>query len=389
MLVLINGVVDTSGGNLRAAVNIAEALAADGRDVTFSAPIVLSQPHRTVLIMDDRVDRRLFPATRPVARFGGSARQLAWLVRHVRDFDEVQTHSLFSLSTVYAVAICAIRGVPIFLWPHGSIDPFDLRKHARFKSLVGPVVTRRLLDRCAAIVFTTPHEEQIAVTYGATVPHAVVPLPVVPVSTDDDTGAWRSRFGLPADAPVVLFLGRIDYKKRLPLLVESVSLLERPDVHLAVVGDGPAPDTALLHDAARTFGVSERVHVTGWVEGADRAAAFSVADVFVLLSDAENFGLSIIEALSVGCPAVVSDRVFLAEDLQSAGVAVVVERDAVQAARAIDAILGDPVAAIEMGTRAKEFVASRYSQAAVGACLRELSAGVDESRSGSAPSCID
>ena len=374
VLVQINGVVDTAGGNLRAAVNIAEAMAGGGAAVTFSAPVVRARPHRTVDLMDSRVERRLFRASRPVARFGGSARQLSWLWKNVRSFDEVQTHSLFSLSAVYGIVVCAIRGVPVFLWPHGSIDPFDLRKHARFKRVVGPLITRRLLDRCSALLFTTTHESRIAVTYGSRTPHEVIPLPVAPLSVEGaDPIAWRRRHGVPEGVPVVLFLGRIDYKKRLPLLVEAVSLMERRDAHLVVVGDGPHSERSLVAETAARCGVTDRVHVTGWLEGTDRIEAFAVGDVFALLSDAENFGLSVIEALSAGCPAVISSQVFLAEDLERAGAAVRVERDAVAAAKAIDRLLTHPDEAAKMGTRARELVAREFAPAAVAARLRQLS----------------
>ena len=373
VLVLINGVVDTSGGNLRAAVNIAEAMAGDGAVVTFSAPVVRGRPHRTVDLMDTLVERLLFPASRLVARFGGSARQLWWLWHNVRCFDAVQTHSLFSLSTVYAIIMCAIRRVPVFLWPHGSIDPFDLRKHERFKRIVGPLITRRLLDRCSALLFTTTHESRIAVTYGSRTPHEVVALPVVPLSVEGaDPAEWRKRHGVPGDVPVVLFLGRIDYKKRLPLLVEAISLLDRRDAHLVVVGDGPDSERALVAETAARCGVADRVHVTGWLEGTDRIDAFAVGDVFALLSDAENFGLSIIEAMSVGCPAVISDKVSLAEDLERAGAAVCVERDAVAAARAIDMLLTHPDEAVKMGERARELVAREFAPRVVSARLREV-----------------
>ena len=372
-LILINGVVDTSGGTLRAAVNIAEAMAGDGAVVTFSAPVVRAQPHRTVDLMDERVERRLFPASRPAARFGGSVRQLWWLWRNVRSFDEVQTHSLFALSAVYAIIVCAARRVPVMLWPHGSLDPFDLRKHARIKRIVGPVITRRLLDRCSALLFTTTHESRIAVTYGSQTPREVVALPVAPLSVEGaDPAAWRERHGVPGDVPVVLFLGRIDYKKRLPLLVEAVSLLDTRDAHLVVVGDGPDSERALVAETAARCGVTDRVHVIGWLEGTDRIEAFAVGDVFALLSDAENFGLSVIEAMSVGCPAVISDRLSLAEDLERAGAAICVERDAAAAAKAIDMLLTNPAEAARMGAWARALVAREFAPAAVAARLREV-----------------
>lgn len=375
VLHLINGVDDTLGGSLRAVVNIAEAMVAGGAAATLSAPVVDGRPHRTLDLMDGRVERRLFPASRPVARFGGSVRQLWWLWRNVRAFDEVQSHSLFSLSAVYAIVICAVRRVPVFLWPHSSIDPFDLLKHARIKRILGPTLIRGLLDRCDGLLFTTTHESLIAVTYGSRTPHDVVPLPVAPLSLEGtDAAAWRMRHGVPTDVPVVLFLGRIDYKKRLPLLVEAVSLLERRETHLVVVGDGPDSERALVHEAAERCDMSDRIHFTGWLEGMERVDAFAAADVFALLSDMENFGLAVVEALSIGCPAVISHHVYLAGDLERAGAAVCVDRDAAAAAKAIDMLLAHPDQAAAMGERARDLVEREYAPSAVAQRLREVSA---------------
>jgi len=349
---------------------------ADGSYRVAVAPgmyVVTADAGMSCELMDVRVERRLFPASRPAARFGGSARQFWWLWRNVRTFDEVQTHSLFALSAVYAIIVCAVRRVPVLLWPHGSIDPFDLRKHARFKRIVGPLITRRLLDRCSALLFTTTHESRIAVTYGSRTPQEVVALPVAPLALEGaDPVAWRKRHGVPSEVRVVLFLGRIDYKKRLPLLVETVSLLECRDAHLVVVGDGPDSERALVAETAARCGVTDRVHVTGWLEGTDRIEAFAVGDVFALLSDAENFGLSVIEAMSVGCPVVISDKLSLAEDLERAGAAVCVERDAVAAAKAIDMLLTHPEEAAKMGERARGLVAREFAPLAVAARLREV-----------------
>lgn len=375
VLHLINGVDDTFGGSLRAAVNLAEAMVDDGADVALSAPIVRRQQHHTVDLMDPRVERHLFQASRPVARFGGSVRQLWWLWRSARAFDEVHVHSLFALSTVYAVLVCARGRVPLLLWTHSSLDPLDLRKHARVKQVIGPLLVRRLLDRCAALVFTTTRESRIAVTYGSHTPHEVVALPVAPLPAEAvDRAAWRRRHGVPETGPVVLFLGRIDYKKRLPLLVEALSLLEQRDAQLVVVGDGPASERALVAETAERCGVTERVHITGWLEGKDRVEAFAAGDVFALLSDFENFGLAVIEALSAGCPAVISDRIDLAEDLERNGAAIRVGQDAAEAAKAIDRLLAHPHEAARMGENGRELVRRDFAPPAVARRLREVSA---------------
>lgn len=373
VLILVNEAFDTAGGNLRAAVNVAEAMAEYGDDVTLSAPLVASHSHATVHALDPKVERKLFPASRLLARFGGSVRQIVWMARAVRSFDQVQVHSLFHLSAVYGIILCAMRRVPVVLWPHGTIDPFDLRKHAVVKRLAGPLVTRRLIDRCAAVIFTTERESQVAVTYGAKVRREVVPLPVRPVpDTETDCVAFRTRYGIPTRAPVVLFLGRVNYKKGLPLLIEAVARTGIADLHLLIAGSGETDQLRQLEAAARRHGVAERVRTTGWLEGDLRAAAYRSADVFALLSDAENFGLAVVEALSAGLPALISDQVFISDELARAGAARVVPRDSEAAAKALADLLADAAAAQEMAARGRQYVRQHYTPGAVAAQLHDL-----------------
>lgn len=91
---------------------------------------------------------------------------------------------------------------------------------------------------------------------------------------DADPAAWRKWHGVPDDVPVVLFLGRIDYEKRLPLLADAVSLQDRRDAHFVVSATGRTR-RALVAETAARCSATDRVHVTGWLEGRDRIKAFA------------------------------------------------------------------------------------------------------------------
>jgi glycosyltransferase involved in cell wall biosynthesis len=121
-------------------------------------------------------------------------------------------------------------------------------------------------------------------------------------------GGCRARFGIAADAPLVVTLARLAAIKQLPTLVRAVSA--SPKLHLLIAGPDEGDGTlAAIHAAALETGSGERVHVEPrglW--GADKASALADADVFCLPSDYESFGTAAAEAAGVGVPVVLTDR---------------------------------------------------------------------------------
>src|SRR4030095_11009155 len=113
-----------------------------------------------------------------------------------------------------------------------------------------------------------------------------------------DQRAARERFKLPAQAPLILFLGRIHPIKRLDLLAEAFGrvLQQHPDAHLVIAGpdeDGHRAQVAPLFTA---FG--DAVTWTGRVDDAGKRELLNAAAVLVMCSNAESFGMSVAEAMA-------------------------------------------------------------------------------------------
>jgi glycosyltransferase involved in cell wall biosynthesis len=128
------------------------------------------------------------------------------------------------------------------------------------------------------------------------------------------TGALRTRIGIDAATPLLLNVGRISFKKGLDLLLEATSRL--PDVHLAILGpdDGDGTLERLLAQREE-LGLSHRVHFLGPTDDAGPGDAYADADVFVLPSRNESFGMVAAEAAAAGTAVVLTDRCGVAEIL--------------------------------------------------------------------------
>ncbi len=117
-----------------------------------------------------------------------------------------------------------------------------------------------------------------------------------------------ARWGLDADMPVVMFCGKLTYRKRPLDLCAAVEMLPR-NFNALFVGDGPLADEVRVQ-LARVNGV-----VTGFVNQSELPSYYHAADILVLPSEVEPWGLVVNEAMAAGVLPVVSDRVGAAQDL--------------------------------------------------------------------------
>jgi glycosyltransferase involved in cell wall biosynthesis len=134
-------------------------------------------------------------------------------------------------------------------------------------------------------------------------------------SPDAPDRELRRRYGLPADRPVIVSVGRLSPEKRVDVLIEAAALLSsgpaRTDAVLALAGTGP--DAVRLQALAVRLGVSERVRFLGFVPASDLPGLYRLADVFATASEAELQSLVTMEAMASGMPVVAVDAGALGE----------------------------------------------------------------------------
>lgn len=198
-------------------------------------------------------------------------------------------------------------------------------------------------------------------------PEAAARVRHVALGADDDlpSGPPRAaaRAALGVRGPLVVTVGSILNRRRLPELLQAVALLRPrfPDLRLDVVGDDrthPALDPPSL--VAR-LGLEGAVHLPGFVDDAALAVRYAAADAAVFLSDYEGFGLGAVEAMARGVPVVASRDPSLGE-VCAGGARLVDGRDAFAVAQALGGLLGDSRAHVEAVAAARA-CASRYAWA--------------------------
>ena len=299
--------------------------------------------------------------------------QLAhWLRRSLRRFDIVHVHGLYRFPPTCAAWQARRQGVPYIVRPHGSLDPYLYDKstagHVRLKRLYERWFDLPNLHAAGAIHYTAEEERERAAFLKLRAPSFVVPngLDWERYRTLPARGALRARWGL-GDAPLVLFLGRLHFKKGLDLLIPAFDTLRRqiPDAQLVIAG----PENDDYGQQVRGW-VGERnlqaaVHFVGPLQGADVVRAYVDADVFALPSYTENFGMTVVEALACALPVVISDQVNIHAEVSGAGAGLVTHCDADEVAQGLETLLNDAERRRAMGEAGRRLVQARYTWPAI------------------------
>lgn len=181
------------------------------------------------------------------------------------------------------------------------------------------------------------------------IPSAVDPAALVPAA---DRTTVRRRLATPADAPVLLFVGRLAREKRPDRLLRLTARLAvtRPALHLWIAGTGPL--TGEVHEQVERLGLAGRVRLLGAVDGL--ADLYRAADLLVSTSDTEGMPAVILEAAYLGLPAVASDVGGISETVLDGDTGLLIAAgDESALLEGVDRLLEDPERRREMGERAR------------------------------------
>ena len=277
-------------------------------------------------------------------------------------------HGLWNATVWRAARVASEMARPYVLSPRGMLAPAARRHRAFRKQLVYPLLDGRIVARAARLHATSTGEwHDLARTWGEDrLVYAPNGVELPPARMDPREA--RRRLGLPVDAPVVLFLGRLHPIKRLDLLLDAFAITHRsrPGTRLLIAGpDGTGQRAAL---AERLLSLGDAVSWRGPVDAEQRHLLLSAASVFVMCSDAESFGLTVAEAMAAAVPVVVT-RTCPWAIVEERGAGRWVDQRADAIAEAMDAVVGHPELGASMGAHGRHLVEDEYSWPSVAARL--------------------
>ena len=366
------------GGPIRSVHGLAKGLVRRGHEVhVFTTD--LDGPTTSPVQLDEAVDldgvtvryfstglgRRLFRSP-PMGRA---------LFHNIRGFDVVHLHSVFLWPTSAAAFAARRVGVPYILAPRGMlVRELIARKNRVAKAVWMHVLERGNLSGASAIHVTSDVEAHDFAALGlrhkalVTIPNGI-DVPCLP------DGPHRlhpllAEFLTLSCPRYILYLGRINWKKGLDRLISAMS--DVSEATLVIAGNDEEGYEPVLHDLARQAGVAPRVRFVGPVHGAEKWELLAGAEMLVLPSYSENFGMVVLEAMMSRCPVVITPEVGLASAVCSAGAGVVVKGEPRELSRAINALLQAPDKCRRMAEAGRRLAIEKYSWDTIAADMERV-----------------
>lgn len=320
LLRVIGSVNPAAGGPINGLVNSSKRLIGKGHNID---TLTLDNPSSEWV---SEFDLPLVTFNSFLGTYRYSPEFSKWLLSNVGRYDIVVIHGLWQFHSYATAAVCKKLSVPYVMFTHGMLDPwFNVGNPIKAfkKKLYWQLFERHTINNAACVLFTSEEEKSLAkksfspysptervVAYGS-------PLPDVESELAKET--FFSSFQILRNKKYVLFLSRIHKKKGIHLLIDALGQIQSlPDDFMLVIA-GPDYNglQAKLTKEIESQKLADRVMWLGMLKGEMKWGAYHAADVFILPSHQENFGIVVAEALSTETPVLITNKVNIWREIKA------------------------------------------------------------------------
>lgn len=357
----IAGLAEWIGGPPRVVAQLAAACALQGTRVDLIAGRDYSDPDRLVMPPPELVATHFLPLSGPFWMFGpqrikGMIRSLTAQPAEARVI--LHDHGLWLPFHLAVGRSAKSLGLPYVINPHGMLEPWALEQKAGRKRLAWLAYQRRLLQEASALLATADNEFDSVRKLFPRRPIALIPNGV-PIP-EDPIRPERA----PDQPRILLFLSRLHPKKNIIGMLEAwqQSGVSRrtPPWRLRIAGPDEDNHQSEIERAVARLGLNDSVELVGSIPEVDKAKAFEAADLFILPTFSENFGIVVPEALAHRVPVIATNGAPW-QDLPRVGCGWCVDPTVEALAGALaEATALDDATLREMGERGRRYTAATY-----------------------------
>ena len=259
------------------------------------------------------------------------------------------------------------REIPRVITIRGMLEPWAIQYRPWKKKAAWTLYQKRDLQSAGVLHATSEAERLHIISLGLTSPVRVIPNGV---SLPDLSS--RKHFSVGTVHPTILFLGRLHPKKGIPMLLHAWAELKTKPWRLRIVGPSENGYDAELLKTISALGLEGSTELVGPKFGTEKANEYLAAQLFVLPTYSENFGISVAEAMSYGLPVITTTGApwsIIAK--KNAGWQVEPTKEALKTALA--SALSSTMEDLEVkGSNGRKIVHSEYSWEGIASSMHEL-----------------
>ena len=310
---------------------------------------------------------RVFPVTRttPISNIYRefSIEMYRFLKQHIHEYDVIHMHGIWHFGSLapFMIPNNAVKVITI----HGLLDKWAVAHHKWKKDIVTLLYQKRILGQADLIQINNTDEEADVIRYLGYRPKNMVIVPngmkLEEYTQLPPKGIFRAKHNISPDQQLVLFMARLNIKKGLDLLLPAFKQVEQQLSNAVLVLAGP--DDGYLQETEsfiKKNNLQNRIKLVGMLTDTVKKEALADADLFVLPSYSEGFSIAVLEAMTSGVPALVSDRVGFGDYIKRYDAAYLTPLNSDGVAKGLLKILQDKAYGQGIANRAHKMVTENF-----------------------------
>ena len=283
------------------------------------------------------------------------------IMTSVAGFDIVHVTSVWQYHQVTVAKACKKYNIPYVVSPHGSFQKWPLSQRTKRKGIYWLLFGERTIRNATAMHFTVQEERIESLSFIPEVKSFIVPNGIKAPAGYSIPNDVRKQTGIPDNAFLLLYLGRINRKKGIDLVIRALGILKDKSIFLLVVGNvDDKRHFIYLKKLVSILSLESNVIFYGQVTKDNTESFYKASDLFVLTSHSENFAIAVAEAMSFGLPVLISRKVGIWREIEEDGAGIIVDLHETDIAQSINKIIGDSVMLEEISQKARDSALKRY-----------------------------